>query len=205
MRIFVPGEDATTDSRVPVVPATVAKLVKLGASVSVERSLGAPLLLTDEDYQKAGAEVVGRADGFAAADMVLRLRKPAGDEIAALRKGAIHVSYLDPFNEPALVRALAAAGVSAVSMEMIPRSTIAQKMDALSSQANLAGYDAVILAAAATRQDSADDDDARRHDPAGARVRHRRRRRGLAGHRHGETAGRARWRRSTRARWSRSR
>jgi len=78
---------------------------------------------------------------------VLRLRRPSLESVNLLRKGCIHVSYLDPFNELALVRALAQAEASAISMEMIPRSTIAQKMDALSSQANIAGYNAVILAA----------------------------------------------------------
>ncbi len=147
MRIFVPSESSSEETRIPVVPATVAKLVKLGAVVSVESGLGAPLRITDQDYQNAGAEIVERALGFQAADMVLRLRKPAREELTMLRKGAIHVSYLDPFNDLELVRALAEAGISAVSMEMIPRSTVAQKMDALSSQANLAGYNAVILAA----------------------------------------------------------
>ncbi len=147
MRIFVPSETDRSETRVPVAPATVAKLLKLGAQVSVQSQLGKTLHLSDDDYRKAGAEVVERANGFAAADIVLRLRKPAREDIALLRKDCIHISYLDPFNEPQLVRALAAAGVTAVSMEMIPRSTIAQKMDALSSQANLAGYNAVTLAA----------------------------------------------------------
>lgn len=128
-------------------PATMARLVKLGATVVVESKLGETVFVADEDYRAAGAEIVERAQGFAAADMVLRLRKPAREDVALLRKGCIHVSYLDPFNERDLVRDLAAAGVSAISMEMIPRSTIAQKMDALSSQANIAGYNAVILAA----------------------------------------------------------
>jgi H+-translocating NAD(P) transhydrogenase subunit alpha len=79
--------------------------------------------------------------------MTLRLRKPPAEEVELLRPGSLHVSYLDPFNERELVRALAARGVSAVSVEMIPRTTLAQKMDALSSQANLAGYVSVLLAA----------------------------------------------------------
>lgn len=128
-------------------PGTVAKLIKLGATVAVESNLGGTLSVADEDYRTAGAEMVERAQGFAAADMVLRLRKPPLADVPLLRKGCIHVSYLDPFHERDLVRALAAAGVSAISMEVIPRSTIAQKMDALSSQANIAGYNAVILAA----------------------------------------------------------
>jgi NAD(P) transhydrogenase subunit alpha len=84
---------------------------------------------------------------LATADMVLRLRKPPLEEIAKLKRGCIHVSFLDPFNERDLIDALVNAGVSAISMEMIPRTTRAQKMDALSSQASLAGYVAVLLAA----------------------------------------------------------
>lgn len=147
MRIFLPRETIGEEPRVPVLPGAAAKLVQLGATVAIERALGAKLSISDADYAAVGAELTERAEGFAAADMVLRLRKPQIETVSLLRKGCIHVSYLDPFNEPSLVRALAAAGVSAISMEMIPRSTIAQKMDALSSQANIAGYNAVILAA----------------------------------------------------------
>ena len=88
-----------------------------------------------------------RRASLGAADIVLRLRKPPMDEAALMKPGCLHVGFLDPFNDLDLVRALAAAGVSAVSMQMIPRSTVAQKMDALSSQANLAGYISVIIAA----------------------------------------------------------
>ena len=84
---------------------------------------------------------------MASGDIVLRVRKPALEEITSIKKGAVHVSYLDPYNENETVDALASQGVSAISMEMIPRTTRAQKMDALSSQANLAGYVMVILAA----------------------------------------------------------
>src|SRR5579862_9170876 len=147
MRIFVPREAAGEERRVPLLPAAVGRLVKLGASVAVETGLGESVFVTDADYAAAGAAVTGRKEGFAAAEMVLRLRKPALEEVELLPDGCIHVSYLDPFNERALVRALAAKKVSAISMEMMPRSTIAQKMDALSSQANIAGYNAVIVAA----------------------------------------------------------
>ncbi len=148
MQIFAPKEIAAGETRVPIVPATAAKLVKLGAMVSVEQGIGASAHYPDEEYRAAGAEVAAdRTASLAAADLVLRLRKPALEEAGGLKRGAIHISYLDPFKEGELVRKLAQAGVSAVSMEMIPRSTIAQKMDALSSQANVGGYAAVILAA----------------------------------------------------------
>lgn len=148
MRIFVPKENQAGERRVPVVPATVAKLVKLGAEVEIEPGIGDAIFRDDEEYRTAGAAISAtRAASLASSDMVLRLGKPPASEIGLMKRGAIHVSYLDPFNERDLVTQLAAAGISAVSMEMIPRSTVAQKMDALSSQANLAGYSAVILAA----------------------------------------------------------
>lgn len=148
MQIFVPKEQAAEERRAPMVPETVKKLSSLGAGLVVEKGIGAAIHRSDAEYESAGAQVIDdRVRGLREADMVLRLRKPPAEEIPLLRGGAIHVSYLDPFNELELIERLAAARVSAVSMEMIPRTTIAQKMDALSSQANLAGYLAVVLAA----------------------------------------------------------
>lgn len=147
MLIFAPKENDSEETRVALVPSSIKKLVKIGAEIEVEIGIGLGLGISDEQYQAAGAKTVSRADGLARADMVLRLRKPPAEEIAQTKKGVIHVSYLDPFYEHALVKSLASAGTSAISMEMIPRSTIAQKMDALSSQANLAGYVSVIMAA----------------------------------------------------------
>ena len=148
MRILFPKENHPAETRAAAVPPTVAKLVKLGAEVEVESGLGATVHFSDADYRAGGATIItDRAAALAAADAVLRLGKPPGEEIARLKRGCIHVSYLDPFNEPALIRQLAEAGVSAIAMEMIPRSTLAQKMDALSSQASLGGYVAVLLAA----------------------------------------------------------
>ncbi|HNW61071.1 MAG TPA: Re/Si-specific NAD(P)(+) transhydrogenase subunit alpha [bacterium] len=148
MKIFVPSEGGSRDLRVPMIPMDVQKLVQLGAEVAVEAGMGSSCHFADELYLRAGASVAGdRVAGFAAADMVLRLHPPTLAEVAQLKSNALHVSYLDPFNTPDLVRALARQGVQALCMEMIPRSTIAQKMDALSSQASLAGYVAVILAA----------------------------------------------------------
>jgi len=148
MQIFVAVEAGPHEKRVAVVPATVAKLIKLGAQVGVESGLGRSIYFSDDDYVAAGASLVAdRKKGLSAADLVLRLGKPPSDEIDGLKSGCIHISYLDPFNEPDLIQKLAKAGVSALCMEMIPRSTICQGMDALSSQANLGGYEAVILAA----------------------------------------------------------
>lgn len=148
MLIFVPKEYDPAELRVPIVPDTVARLVKLGAEVSVETGAGLTAHHGDAAYEKAGARIVSdRGAGLESGDMVLRIRKPPVAEIDRLKRGCVHVSFLDPFNERALVETMAARGITAVSMEMVPRSTRAQKLDALSSQASLAGYVAVLIAA----------------------------------------------------------
>ena len=148
MRIFSPTETYSSERRVAIVPASVTKLTALGAQVAVEAGLGASVNFSDAEYRDAGAEIVAdRKQGLASADIVLRLRKPPLADIVSLKRGCIHISFLDPFTDVETVRALAVAGVNAICMEMIPRSTIAQKMDALSSQASLAGYVAVLLGA----------------------------------------------------------
>lgn len=148
MLIFVPKETDPRETRVPIVPSTVSRLVQLGAAVEIERDLGSSIGYPDADYEKAGATISSNeANSASVADIVLRLGPPADDFLQRLKPGAIHISYLDPFNRHDLLRKLSAAGISAISMEMIPRTTLAQKMDALSSQANLAGYAAVVLAA----------------------------------------------------------
>ena len=148
MRIFVPKESLPGENRVTLVPATAARLVKLGAEVGVQADIGATIKCSDADYRRAGAEIsTERERSLADADIVLRLRPPPDGEISKMKRGCIHISHLNPFDERALVGQLASAGINAICMEMIPRSSVAQKMDALSSQANLAGYAAVILAA----------------------------------------------------------
>lgn len=148
MRIFIPTEAEAHETRVPMVPSTVAKLVKLGAQVETEAGLGKFIYFTDAEYSAAGATIIGdRKAGLRNADMVLRLRKPPVDELGAMRPGCIHISHLDPFQELDLLQRIATAKLSAICMEMIPRSTVAQKMDALSSQANLGGYVAVLMGA----------------------------------------------------------
>jgi NAD(P) transhydrogenase subunit alpha len=129
-------------------PEGAAKLVKLGAQVEVEAGLGLAAGFADAAYSKAGATITSdRKTLISSGDIVLRLRKPPLEEIALLKANSIHVSLLDPFNEKELVQKFAERGVSAISMEFIPRTTRAQKMDVLSSQANLGGYEAVIVAA----------------------------------------------------------
>ena len=147
MNIFIARETHPGETRVPILPPTAQKLVKLGAAVFIESGLGNALCLSDEAYAKVGADIAPLDEGLAGADLVLRLRKPPLEDVAKMKPGALHVGYLDPFNAHDVVRTLAARQVSAISLEMLPRTTLAQKMDVLSSQANLAGYVAVILAA----------------------------------------------------------
>ena len=191
MQIGVLKETHPGENRVAVIPDTVKKLVKLGAELTVEAALGQGAGFADEAYTEAGATIASnRNDILAKSDILLRIRKPESAEVGQIKQGCIHISYLDPFNEGELVDALAKQGVSAVSMEMIPRTTLSQKMDALSSQANLAGYVAVMMAA--NRLDRLLP---MMMTPAGTikpakGIRHRRRGRRIAGHRHGQTAGR---------------
>ncbi len=148
MIIGIPKETHPGETRASIIPSSVDRFVKKGATVIIESGLGQSIGLDDSEYTKVGASVeTNRQTLLSKSDLVLRLRKPNIDEVKLLKKGSLHISFLDPFNEKDLVNALANQGVSAISMEMIPRTTKAQKMDALSSQANLAGYVTVILAA----------------------------------------------------------
>ena len=149
MLLGVPRETHPGENRVPITPESAKKLVRLGAELQVEAGMGAGAGFEDAEYTEAGATVVTDRDKlFAEADVLLRLRKPTVEEIGGMKEGCIHISYLDPFNEHELVNAFRERKISAISMEMIPRTTRSQKMDALSSQANLAGYVMVIQAAA---------------------------------------------------------
>lgn len=148
MRVFVPRETLELENRVALIPDSVKRLVALGIEVAVETNAGVGSYFVDADYQAAGATIVSeRGPELAAADVVLRVNKPSLAEVGQQKSGSWSIGFLDPFNEKELIAAFAAAGVTAVSMEMIPRTTLAQKMDALSSQANLAGYFAVLKAA----------------------------------------------------------
>jgi len=147
MRIAIPKETFENERRVPMIPADVEKLIKKGAEIEIQSGMGEGSGYDDEVYKKTGAKIsVDRKRLLSEADMVLRLRKPPAEEISLLKPGAIHISYLDPFNEKALIDRFVKTGVSAISMEMIPMTTKAQKMDALSSQASIAGYVAVVEA-----------------------------------------------------------
>ncbi|MEJ2087625.1 MAG: NAD(P)(+) transhydrogenase (Re/Si-specific) subunit alpha, partial [Gammaproteobacteria bacterium] len=148
MLIAVPRETWPGELRSALVPQNAKKLISAGFEVAVETGAGERAGFPDADYVEVGAAIESDRRGLLGrADIVFRVRKPDPEDVAALRSGVLHISFLDPFNEKNLVGTLAAQGVTAISMEMIPRTTLAQKMDALSSQANLAGYVTVIHAA----------------------------------------------------------
>lgn len=145
-RVTALRESHPKETRAALSPDAVKKLTGLGLAVTVERGLGELAGFADDDYRAAGATVAERPQALSDAQIIMRVRKPEVEDLAALPAGALHLSFLDPFNEPELIRQLAERQVNAVSVEMIPRSTLAQKMDALSSQANLAGYASVVMA-----------------------------------------------------------
>lgn len=148
MRLFIVKSADPQETRVPMVPLDAGRLAKLGAQVEIQGGIGAAIGIADGEYEKNGVTVAPDRDAaLSAAQIVLRMDIPPTEDIEKLAPACVHVSYLDPFHNPDAIRRLAARKVSAVSLEMIPRTTIAQKMDVLSSQANLAGYVAVILAA----------------------------------------------------------
>ncbi|MFB7880492.1 Re/Si-specific NAD(P)(+) transhydrogenase subunit alpha [Brevundimonas diminuta] len=146
--IAVTRERREGETRCAVTPETVKKLIALGATVSVEAGTGLGSSLPDADYAEAGASVkTDLSAALAGADVLLKVRGPTASEISALKPGAVVVSLLDAWRDKATLEALRGAGATAFAMEFVPRITRAQVMDVLSSQANLAGYRAVIEAA----------------------------------------------------------
>jgi H+-translocating NAD(P) transhydrogenase subunit alpha len=145
MRIFVARESDAAEPRVAATPETVKKMKALGAEVAVEPGAGVKSGILDQDYMAAGAVI---ADAANDADVVLRVRRPNDAEIARYKAGALVIAIMDPFGHDAALATMAQAGLVAFAMELLPRITRAQGMDVLSSQANLAGYRAVIDGAA---------------------------------------------------------
>jgi H+-translocating NAD(P) transhydrogenase subunit alpha len=144
VRIGVPREVEPGERRVALVPEAVSKLVAGGFSVLVEPGAGVAAAFPDEEYKEAGAEL--SADPWAA-DAVVKVRKPTPDELKRLRSGQVLIGFLEPLTDPAGIGLLTQRGVQAFAMEAIPRTTRAQSMDALSSQATVSGYKAVLIAA----------------------------------------------------------
>jgi NAD(P) transhydrogenase subunit alpha len=146
MRIAVAREADPAEDRVAATPETVKKMKALGADVAVEPGAGIKSGIPDADFTAAGATV--SQDAVKGADVVLRVRRPNASELASCKKGALVIAIMDPYGNEAALKVMADAGVTAFAMELMPRITRAQVMDVLSSQANLAGYRAVIDAAA---------------------------------------------------------
>lgn len=155
MKVGIPKELRPGETRVAAVPETVKQMVAKGHTVVVEAGAGAASHVSDAEYTQAGATVVASHAEAMAAQVVLKVNKPAlpgdwdsaPDEVAQLAQGGVVISYLAPYQSPKLMAALAARNVTAFSMEMVPRISRAQSMDALSSQASIAGYKAVLMAA----------------------------------------------------------
>ena len=146
MKVAVAAEIDAGEPRVAATPETIKKMIGLGAEVAVEPGAGLKSGILDADYAATGAAVT--KDALDGADIVLKVRRPQVSELSRFKKGAIVIAIMDPFGQDDALRALADAGVIAFAMELLPRITRAQVMDVLSSQANLAGYRAVIDAAA---------------------------------------------------------
>ena len=149
MRIAVLSETDTAEPRVAAVPETVKKFKGLGAEVVVQSGAGLKAGVPDSEFEAAGATVAASAEEAARdADLVLKVRRPAPEELKLFKQGAAVVAIMDPYGNEAALQGMAEAGISAFAMELMPRITRAQVMDVLSSQANLAGYRAVVDGAA---------------------------------------------------------
>src|SRR4051812_7518147 len=143
MKLGVPKEAASGENRVAMVPEVVERLGRSGVDVVVEAGAGAGARIPDDHYAEAGAAIGNPWE----ADVVVKVAPPSADEIGRLKQGSIFVGFLQPLTNPELAEALERQGVTAFAMESIPRISRAQSMDALSSQANVSGYKAVLIAA----------------------------------------------------------
>jgi H+-translocating NAD(P) transhydrogenase subunit alpha len=147
MKIAIAKETLPAEKRVAATPETVKKLIALGAEVAVEQGAGVNAAVPDETYAMAGAKILPGEEIYKDADVILRVRHPVLAEVQKMKKGAVLIGLLAPYQEKESLKACAAQGLTAFSMELVPRITRAQTMDVLSSQANLAGYRAVLEAA----------------------------------------------------------
>ena len=147
MRVAVPKEIAPGERRVALVPEIVEKLAAGGFDVSVEQGAGEAATFSDSEYREVGAQVVGLGELFADAEGVVKVQKPSAEEVERLPQGSILIAFLQPLTDPDGIERLARRGVTGFALESVPRITRAQPMDALSSQATVSGYKAVLLAA----------------------------------------------------------
>lgn len=149
MKIAAFKDENSFEKRICLIPASVKKLTGAGISVHLPSGFGESINVTDKEFEESGARIFSDVkEMIGASDFALRLKAPSEQQIQELGDGIIHTSFLDPFNNPHLLDCFNQKKVSSISLEMIPRTTLAQKMDFLSSQANLAGYVAVVNAAA---------------------------------------------------------
>lgn len=145
-KVLVCREKDERETRVALIPDDIKKLIPLGFEVKVVCGAGVKSGFSDEDYKAAGAVLVAsEEEGYGDSDIIVRIMKP--DSVKGIKKDSLHLSYMDPFNNKELLDEFASEGIQAVSLEMIPRTTLAQKMDVQSSQTSLAGYVAVLNAA----------------------------------------------------------
>ena len=148
MILGIPKEILTNETRVAAIPATVKQYVSAGFDVKVETGAGADSQISDNDYKEAGAEILpDAASVFSSSDMILKVSSPTDEEMAMIKDGSSYISFFQTMKETSKVTALKNKNVTGYSMHLIPRTTLAQKMDALSSQTNIAGYKAVLIAA----------------------------------------------------------
>ncbi len=145
MNIFFPKEPES-ETRVSLTLESAKKFMDKGLNISIEKSFAEHLGSSDKDFEDLGVKTLNRDEGFASAEVVCSVRNLTENELDKINESTLLVSFLDPFNEKSLVKKIREKNISAISMELVPRITRAQKMDALSSQANLAGYSAVIIA-----------------------------------------------------------
>tara|TARA_B100000029_G_scaffold507167_1_gene591271 strand:- start:486 stop:1625 length:1140 start_codon:yes stop_codon:yes gene_type:complete len=147
MILGVPKEILDNETRVAVIPATVKQFISVGFSVKIESNAGVFSQISDSDFEEAGAEIVGSAsEVFDQSDMILKVNSPTNEEIQMIKNGSSYLSFFQTMKETNKVKALQSKNITAYSMHLIPRTTLAQKMDALSSQTNIAGYKAVLIA-----------------------------------------------------------
>ena len=145
MNIFFPKEPES-ETRVSLTLESAKKFLDKGFNISIEKSFAEHLGSSDKDFEDVGVKTLNRDEGFASSEIVCSVRNLTENELSKINESTLLVSFLDPFNEKSLVKKIREKNISAISMELVPRITRAQKMDALSSQANLAGYSAVIIA-----------------------------------------------------------
>ncbi len=146
MIIAVPKEIENNETRVSITPQSAAELIKVGYKVKIESKAGEKSFFLDKDYQDVNAEIISSKDKlFDGADIILKVTPPSTEEIKLMSKGTLCVSFFQPTIDTEKVKTMTDMGITGMSMHLVPRTTLAQKMDALSSQANIAGYKAVLM------------------------------------------------------------